>query len=283
MKVSILVPTYNNLNYLRLFISSIQKNSNYKHQIILHINDGSDGTLQYAKKEGIAHTHSPKNIGLCSSINKAASLATSDFILYAHDDMFFCKNWDTYLENDLRKYTDNLYYLTGTNISKSNGLINFDCGTVPENFDEDRFNRFCDKDESRDLQGSHWAPHLIHKELWNIVGGFSDEFNPGDGSDPDFCMKLWNNDVRVFKTISKFKVYHFSSVTTRKKDVILNNGTKTFILKYGFNPRFFRKYYLKGDGLNTFDGKLSKPKMNLIMFFDLIINKFKFLYFSLFR
>ena len=96
-------------------------------------------------------------------------------------------------------------------------------------------------------------------------------------------MKLWNNNVRIFKTISNFKVYHFSSVTTRKKDIILNNGTKTFILKYGFNPRFFRKYYLKGDGFNVFDGKLHNPKMNLKIFFDLLINKFKYLYFSLFK
>ena len=26
-------------------------------------------------------------------------------------------------------------------------------------------------------------------------------------------------------------------------DVIKNNGTKKFLLKWGFNPRFFRKYY----------------------------------------
>ena len=27
-----------------------------------------------------------------------------------------------------------------------------------------------------DFQGSTWAPHLIHKEMWNKVGGFSEEF-----------------------------------------------------------------------------------------------------------
>ncbi len=96
MKVSILVPTYNNLNYLKLFISSIEKNSNYKHQIILHINDGSDGTLEYAKKNIINYTYSDSNIGLCSSLNKASRLVNTNYILYAHDDMFFCKNWDLF-------------------------------------------------------------------------------------------------------------------------------------------------------------------------------------------
>ena len=34
--------------------------------------------------------------------------------------------------------------------------------------------------------------HLIHRDLWNKVGGFSEEFYPGTGSDPDLNMKLWN-------------------------------------------------------------------------------------------
>ena len=116
--------------------------------------------------------------------------------------------------------------------------------------------------------------------MWYKIGGFSEEFNPGDGSDPDLCMKLWKNNVRIFKTISKFKVYHFSSVTTRKSNLILNNGTKTFLLKYGFNPRFFRKYYLKGNGLNAYNGKLTNPQINLNMLVDKIINKAKFIYYK---
>jgi glycosyltransferase involved in cell wall biosynthesis len=89
MRVSILIPTYNNLNYLKFFINSIKKNSYYKHQIILHINKGSDGTLKYAKKNKIEHTYSISNIGLCSAINSASKLAKTNYILYAHDDMFF--------------------------------------------------------------------------------------------------------------------------------------------------------------------------------------------------
>ena len=281
MRVSIIIPTYNNLKYLKYFIFSVNKNSKFKHQIILHINDGSDGTIEYANNNSIEYTYSDSNIGLCSSVNKASKLVKTNYILYAHDDMFFCKNWDFFLANEVKKFPDNLFYLTGTNVSINNGLINYDCGSTPENFNEKKFNEFCKNDKSLDLQGSHWAPHLIHKELWNKIGGFSEEFDPGDGSDPDFCMKLWNEKVRIFKTISKFKVYHFSSVTTRKREIVLNNGTKTFTLKYGFNPRFFRKYYLRGDKLNTYDGILKEPKINFKMSIDYLINKLKLFYYKI--
>jgi len=89
MKISIIVPTYNNLNFLKFFLLSLKKNSKYSHEVILHINDGSDGTLQYASENNILYTHSPKNIGLCSSVNKASLLSTTEYILYSHDDMFF--------------------------------------------------------------------------------------------------------------------------------------------------------------------------------------------------
>jgi len=277
MKLSIIIPTFNNLNYLKFFLRSLKVNSEFDHEIILHINDGSDGTLKYALENNMKHTHSKSNIGLCSSMNKAYSLTTTDHVLYAHDDMYFCKNWGIFLTDEINKQDNNQYYLSGTNISTRHGLINFDCGSTYLDFDEKKFHNFCLQDETPDLQSSHWAPHLIHKELWDKIGGFSEEFNPGDGSDPDFCMKLWKQNVRIFKGVSKFKVYHFNSITTRNDKIVLNNGTKTFLSKYGFNPKFFRKHYLRGNNsVIPFKGRLNNPKKNFSMLFELTINKIKY-------
>lgn len=282
MNFTILIPTYNNLKYLRLFCESIKINSNFSHQLIFHINDGSDGSYDYINNNKYQFTHSKTNIGLCSAIKEASKLIKNEYVLYAHDDMYFCKNWDKFLIEEVQKQNNNLFYFSGTNISYKDGILNFDCGNTPENFDQIKFDNFCEKDNSPDLQGSHWAPHLIHRDLWTKVEGFSIEFDPGDGSDPDLCMKLWNEGVRIFKCISGFKVYHFGSVTTRKRDININNGTKKFLLKFGFNPRFFRKYYLRGDGKIKYLGPLDDPKLNFSMLLSLIINKFKYYYYKIF-
>ena len=47
---SIIIPSFNNLRYLQLCINSIKKNSSYEHEIIVHVNEGSDGTLDYLSK-----------------------------------------------------------------------------------------------------------------------------------------------------------------------------------------------------------------------------------------
>ena len=283
MNFSIIIPTFQNYPYLKLCVESIFKNSKYNHEIIIHLNGHDDKSMNLISENKIIFTQSDHNLGLCTGVNLASKKATKPYILYAHDDMYFCKNWDKYLIDEINKQKNNFYYLSGTNVSTRFGLINYNCGDTLENFDENKFLKFCIDDNTPDLQSAHWAPHLIHRELWDKIGGFSEEFNPGDGSDPDFCMKLWKNGVRIFKTISKFKVYHFSSITTRKSNLVLNNGTKTFTLKYGFNPRFFRKYYLKGDGLKIFDGEVSEPKTSLQMLIDYSINKLKFFFYKIFN
>ena len=120
----------------------------------------------------------------------------------------------------------------------------------------------------------------MHKDVWHKVGGFSEEFNPGMGSDPDFNMKLWNEGVRIFKGIENFKVYHFSSITTRKKvGIIKNNGDKTFLKKWGISIKFFKKYFLKSK--TKFLGPLTNPKKNFFFYYDLLICKIKKIYISL--
>ena len=111
-----------------------------------------------------------------------------------------------------------------------------------------------------DHQGPHFAPHCVHKDIWNKVGGFSEEFNPGIASDPDFNMKLWKIGVRIFKGLNSFKVYHFGSLTTRKKkNFIQNRGDKTFLKKWGISTKFFKKYYLKSK--TKYDGPLHEPNV----------------------
>ena len=278
--ISIVIPTYNNLDHLKVCLTSIKKNSKHKHEIKLHINDGSDGTLDYAIKNDIFYTHSPINIGLCSSINKISSTVNNKYLLYAHDDMYFCPNWDDILFKEIDNINHGLFYLSGTMIEQNSAHISFDCGDNFNNFDENKLLFNYASLEYYDHQGSHFAPHLIEKKLWDEVGGFSEEFNPGMGSDPDFNMKLWNAGVRIFKGINDFRVYHFSSTTTRKKiDIKRNKGDITFLKKWGITIKFFKKYYLKSK--TKYNGPLKDPSKSIIYFFALLKCKIKLFYLNL--
>ena len=278
---SIIIPTFNNLPYLKICISSIKKNSKFEHEIITHINDGSDGTEKYLISEKIKYTITNYNAGICEGVNLAANEATTSYILYAHDDFYFCPGWDEVLLNEVKKISHNNFYLSGTMMN--NGPLKFDCGNKLENFDEKKLLKNYKNINHYDFQGSTWAPHLIHKETWDKVGGFSEEFFPGTGSDPDLNMKLWNKGVRIFKGINDFKVYHFGSIVTRKyknhptiRTESGSKGSKIFLIKWGISIKFFKKFFLKSD--TKFNGPLDGPKKSLKFYVQLFICKLTYIY-----
>ena len=278
---SIIIPTLNNLKYLKICINSLKKNSKYNHEIIPHVNIGDDGTIDFLEKNLIKYTHTKFNAGICQGMNMAAKEATNDYILYAHDDFYFCPDWDEILKKEVDKIGHNFFYLSGTMVN--NGQIEFNCGETNENFNENKFLQNYKKYNFYDFQGSTWAPHLIHKEIWNKVGGFSEEYYPGTGSDPDLNMKLWKIGVRIFKGINDLKVYHFGSIVTRKfKDdpkIITESGSKggkIFLIKWGYSIKFFKKYILRSD--TKYEGELNEPNKNIEYYLNLIINKLYLLY-----
>ena len=206
MKFSIIVPTWNNLNYLKLCIESIKKNSEYDHELLFHINEGSDGSLEYIKEKKYKYSYSKNNQGVCVAFNEAAKLAENNYIVLAHDDMYFCPGWDTVFCNEIKNSSKEDFFISGTMVQNFGTYIKLDCGKTYKDFNEEKLLKELPKIKFNDYQGSHWQPSLIPLKTWNRVGGFSLEFTPGIGSDPDFNMKLWKIGVRLFKGLGNCRV-----------------------------------------------------------------------------
>jgi GT2 family glycosyltransferase len=287
--ISIIIPSYNNLKYLKLCVESLEKNSFYKNEILIHVNEGTDGTLDFLNNKNIKFTHSKTNVGLCVGCNKISKKSSYEYILYSHDDMYFLPNWDLVLINKVKTLKSNKFYLSSIMINgdpKLNGHLNLNAGDIIENFDENYLLQNYQSLTHNDFQGSTWAPHLIHRDIWNKVGGFSEEFSPGAGSDPDLNMKLWNENVRIFQCLGLSKVYHFGSVTIRKKSEKIfkkNQGSlanKIFLLKWGISIKTFKKFYLKAHYIHN--DELNEPVKNIEYYFSILKDKFSFMYYKLF-
>jgi glycosyltransferase involved in cell wall biosynthesis len=258
-KFSILIPSWNNLAYLKLCIESIRKNSTYQHQIILHLNDASDGTLEWVSQQpDIDYTYSEKNIGVCYALNISRQLMRTDYLLYMNDDMYACPGWDKELLDEIIKIGHNNFFISATSIepkSQSNCMIEKNYGTDIKTFNEKKLLEEYASLKKDDWQGSTWPPNVVHKDIWDLVGGYSVEFSPGMYSDPDFSMKLWNIGIRYFKGVSKSRVYHFGSKSVKR--IVKNPGYFKFISKWGITTSTLSKYYLRRGEL--FDGSLHEP------------------------
>ena len=288
---SILIPTYNNLQYLKICIDSIKKNSKLDHQIIVHVNEGIDGSLDFVKKSGYDFSYSEKNIGMPKALNKASLLAKKNYLVISHDDFYYCPGWDTEFLNEINFINHNNFYLSGTMVGA--GQIEFDAGYTSETFNEQKLLDNQKKIQTFNFQGSTKCPGLVHKEIWKKVGGWSEEFSPTGGDDTDFAMKLWQINIRIFKGLGKCSAYHFGSITTRKKDKSLftylgSKGNKIFLKKWGLTINAFEKIYLKS-GLdknkklifNEYKEQLDNPVKNLTYYIELFKSKILLLYINL--
>jgi glycosyltransferase involved in cell wall biosynthesis len=257
---SIFIPTWNNLPYLRLCVDSLRKHSVLPYQIIVHINEGKDGTTEWVKSQAdLDYTFSEENIGVCYALNQCRTLANGDYFLYLNDDMYVCPGWDQHLLDEIKAIGHDAFFLSATAIEPAetgnNCVIVKNFGTDPDSFREgDLLSQFQTLSK-KDWQGATWPPNVVHKKTWDLVGGYSIEFSPGLYSDPDFSMKLWRAGLRLFKGVSVARVYHFGGKSTTR--MVKNSGYYTFISKWGMTARTFTKKFLRSG--EPFDGALAEP------------------------
>lgn len=270
---SILIPTWNNLAYLQLCLKSIRNNSYYRSQIIVIINEGKDGTTEWIEQQDdIDHIRFPTNVGICYALNLARSIVKSKFIVYLNDDMYVLPNWDLVLFNEIKLLGTKCFLLSATMIEPvftgNKSVVVRDYGQDLIHFDEEKLLDEYTSIHKDDWSGSTWPPTVVHRDIWDLVGGYSIEFSPGLGSDPDFSRKLLEVGVRHFKGVGKSLVYHFVSKSTSR--INGNNGRKTFFLKWNLTQGQFRDHYIR---LGQPYAPLNPPdKMG---YFDKIKNKFR--------
>ena len=222
------------------------------------------------------------------ALNLSSKKAKFNYILISHDDFYYCPGWDEEFEKEIKKINHNRFYISGTMIGA--GQVQFDAGETAQTFNETKLINNLEKIKTFDFQGTTKCPGLVHKEIWEKVSGWSVEFSPTGGDDTDFAMKLWQEQIRIFKGLGKSSAYHFGSVTTRKKDkkfftYLGSRGNKIFLKKWGMSINFFERFYLRS-GLdknkklifNSYLGELNDPKKTLSFFLELLKCKIQLFY-----
>jgi glycosyltransferase involved in cell wall biosynthesis len=244
---SIVIPTWNNLPYIKLLIESLRKNSKFPHQILIHVNDGSDGTLKWVQEQGLEHTASLDNIGICFAVNRAAALATQKYLVYMNDDMVALPGWDVELVKYAENFGDQRFMLSSTMIEPSNTgnkcVAVADFGRSAEEWNESLALQSYSNLKRPNWMGSTWPPTLVPTWMWQEVGGYSTEFSPGMSSDNDFTMKLYHAGCRIFLGIGSSLVYHFACISTGR--IKKNDGRKQFLRKWSITQREFDSVILK--------------------------------------
>ena len=243
---SIIIPTWNNLPFLQLAIDTIRRHSAQAHEILVHVNDGSDGTLAWVREQGLKHTASAGNVGICFAVNRVAALATQPYLLYLNDDMAVLPGWDTRLLEVAQRLDGRRFMLSSTMVEPGGAnnrcTVAADYGRDTTSFRESELIAALPSMRRPDWLGSTWPPTLLPTWMWAEVGGYSTELSPGMSSDNDLSMKLWHAGCRTFIGLGDSFVYHFACVSTGR--IVKNDGRLQFLHKWGISQRDFDRICL---------------------------------------
>ncbi len=225
--MDIIIPTLNNPLHLELALKSIEKNSFYKHSIFVFFNNAiyaheldaiANRTLFEHKYQWGAHS---SNAGIAYAVNQATSWGEDKHIYLMDDDMYLTEGWDVQLmdfvtQNDLGR--EEPLFVCSTMIEPESSAIHSMPGNFGniDTFEEERLVVAAKNMLKLDPVVNTYQPVLIDRATWEKVGGYSEKFFPGIGTDDDLAKKFYDEGCRNFVGCPSSLVYHFQSVSTNR-------------------------------------------------------------------
>ena len=218
-KITFVIPSRNNLEFLKLAYESI-RNLDTKHEILV-LNDAStDGTQEWIEEQNdkdliTFHNPGPERIGIVGMFDKGIEMARTDIIMAFHSDMVACKD----LDKNILKHLDRGKVVSATRVEPplhpdgpEKILRNY--GIEVEEFNFVTWYRESDKlKEDRTTEGI-FAPWCMYKEDFLAIGGHDELFAPQSKEDSDLFNRFQLNGYKFIQPWDAL-VYHFTSRGSR--------------------------------------------------------------------
>lgn len=215
---SIIILTYNQLEYTKLCIESIRKFTNkYVYEIIVVDNNSTDGTIEWLKLQSdLIVIYNKENLGFPKGCNQGIEISSGKNVLLLNNDTIVTPNWLYNLNEALWSSEDigavgaisnscSYYQQINTNYSSIDQMLNFACSV-------------------NKLDKSAWYYRnkligycmMIKKEVLDEIGLLDEIFTPGNFEDDDISFRILLNGYKLILCTDTF-VHHFGSVSFRKR------------------------------------------------------------------
>jgi GT2 family glycosyltransferase/radical SAM superfamily enzyme YgiQ (UPF0313 family)/Tfp pilus assembly protein PilF/glycosyltransferase involved in cell wall biosynthesis/SAM-dependent methyltransferase len=230
---SIIIPCFNQLDYTKKCLQSIEQHTAVTHEIILIDNGSTDGTRAYLEKYAKDHEHvrlilNKKNLGFAVANNQAMQIARGDYIMLLNNDVVVTDTWLDRMIGYLEQSPDiamvgpmsnavSGYQLVqkvsyGNNIKKMQTFArNFAARNSGKSTDIMRLVGFC---------------LLIRKEVLDVIGGLDENYISGNFEDDDLCLRSFIAGYRNVMAGDVF-VHHYGNMTFKGNAIDYRTAMKS--------------------------------------------------------
>lgn len=216
-KVDVIIPIYNSLNWVKLCIKAVLKNTNFDilGKIYLMNDCSNKETTSYLNeikeryKDLIEVVHNKENLGFLKTCNKAMSLSKSDYVLLLNSDCIVSKNAIEKMADTMSK--DKKIGLLCP-ISSVAANLSY---PIPEGMNFMQVNEVFEKQfrgKTFDACTVVGNCLMISRENINKVGLFDEIFGKGYTEETDYQFKSMKKGMKAKVLIDTY-VYHESRVS----------------------------------------------------------------------
>ena len=231
-KISFIVPSRNNLQYLKWSYNSLRKHCDPSHEICMYDDFSNDGTWKWLqevaekdKNVRIFRNEGPTRLGHTILYDRLIDSATNEIIMIWHADMHAIPGMDTEISDLIKPKT----VVSVTRIEPpihppGPEKILAAYGTEPEQFIEKDFLEFAEKQKSSEKTKGMFAPWAIHKEDFLKIGGHDPLFAPQSREDSDIFNRFILAGYEPIQTWNSF-CYHMTCRGSRFQPQLTTVGT----------------------------------------------------------
>jgi glycosyltransferase involved in cell wall biosynthesis len=245
--ISFIIPSRNNLKYLKQAYYSIRKNSSVEHEICIADDASTDGTMEqvlvWMKRDKNIKLHinkGPERLGHTILYDTLINdYATHDVVMIFHADMYLCPKSD----EAIYKHLEPGKVVSLTRIEPplhpdGPEKILEDFGIEPEEFKEQellkkvttlQLQHGTDYNFAKFTEGI-FAPWAIYKKDFQSINGHDPLYAPQSKEDSDIFNRFVLAEYELIQTWEGF-VYHMTCRGSRFKDGALRNPAGQVFMK----------------------------------------------------
>lgn len=241
-KVSIVILTLNQLEYTKLCLDSIYKNTKGQFEVIVVDNGSKNETKEYLidfqrKNSNVKLIFNKVNKGYAGGNNQGIAASVGDYIIFMNNDVIVTPSWSDILIGVAE--ADSSCGIVGP---VTNNIVGIQ--KIPDaNYTLEHLNDYAEEHQKKfnniiiTSKRAIGFCMLVKREVINNIGGFDLRFGIGNFEDDDLCIRAGLLGYKVFIAKEAY-VHHFGSITFKNEiDMdymdLLNKNLLVFFEKWG--------------------------------------------------